>query len=255
MVRAGPDSEVEAVLVLRTLGAPERRLMRGRRGRVVDDAEAAPVPTSRATAVRPRPFDSAAEAEEWLAAVQRDEGHREAELAAALRILNRAIHARRVAAADPALGDLSLDRALAARIGLGRGEELADGRFATAWELPRRGPRTKRSMEAPEERFAAILAGREPTLPAEELVLRARADLDAGRARECALQARVALESLLADLPADDASRAELEPRRGAVGRVANAALGGHLDEPTVASLAEALAWMERALKRRRLGA
>jgi hypothetical protein len=255
MVRAGPDSELEAVLVLRTLGAPERRLMRGRRGRVVEDAEATPVPTSRATAVRPRPFDSAAESDEWLASVQRDEGRREAELAAALRILNRAVHARRVAAADAALGDLSLDRALAARIGLGRGDELADGRFATAWELPRRGPPTKRSMEAPEERFAAILAGREPTLPAEELVLRARADLDAGRARESALQARVALESLLADLPAEDAGRAELEPQRGAVGRVANAALAGTLDEPTVASLAEALVWMERALKRRRLGA
>ena len=55
-------------------------------------------------------------------------------------------------------------------------------------------------MEAPEERFAALLGGRESPLAAEELVLRARADLDAGRPREAALQARVALEALLAEL-------------------------------------------------------
>ena len=56
-------------------------------------------------------------------------------------------------------------------------------------------------MEAPEERFAALLGGREQVLACEELVLRARADLDAGREREAALQARVALESLLAEMP------------------------------------------------------
>jgi len=254
-VRADPDAELEAVLVLRTLGAPERRLLRGRRGRVVEDVQAAAVPTSRATAIRPRPFGSPQEGEEWLAVLRRDAEQREAELTAALRILNRAIHARRVAAGDTALGSLSLDRALVARIGLGRGDELVDGRFATAWELPQRAPRAKRSMEAPEERFAAILAGRERALPAEELVLRARSDLEAGRPREAALQARVALESLLADLPGANPSRPELEPDRGAVGRAANAALRGSLDERTISALAEALGRMERALKRRRLGA
>ena len=51
-------------------------------------------------------------------------------------------------------------------------------------------------MEAPDERFAALLGAREQPLVAEELVLRARMDLDAGRPREAALQARVALEAL-----------------------------------------------------------
>ena len=78
---------------------------------------------------------------------------------------------------------------------------MADGRFSDAWELPRERTRTRRSMEAPEERFAALLGGRERPLACEELVLRARADLDAGRPREAALQARVALEALLAELP------------------------------------------------------
>ena len=56
-------------------------------------------------------------------------------------------------------------------------------------------------MESPEERYAAILGGRDRGLAGEELVLRARMDLDAGRVREAALQARVALEALLAELP------------------------------------------------------
>ncbi len=80
-------------------------------------------------------------------------------------------------------------------------------------------------MEAPEERFAALLGAREQALVGEELVLRARADLDAGRPREAALQARVALEALLAELGRDGGgARAErARPWR----RAANAALRG----------------------------
>jgi hypothetical protein len=56
------------VLVLTTLGAPERRLLGSRRPREVDRVEPALVPTSRATVVRPDPFDSEREAADWLAA-------------------------------------------------------------------------------------------------------------------------------------------------------------------------------------------
>ena len=38
MVRPGPDRPLEAVLVLGTLGAPERRRVRGGRARPVDEA-------------------------------------------------------------------------------------------------------------------------------------------------------------------------------------------------------------------------
>jgi hypothetical protein len=255
LVRDQPDGELRAVLVVRTLEAPGRRPLRKRRGRVVGEAEEPKVPTSRATSIRPHPFESSEEAEAWLSTLRRDEDQREAEIRGALLILNRAVHAQRVAAADPALGDLTLERALVARLGFGPGDEVAEGRFETAWEVPRPGPRTKRSMEAPEERFAAILAGRERALPAEELVLRARADLDAGRIREAALQARVGLESLLAELPGQAPPRAELEADRAAVGRAANAALKGSLDEPDATGVTQALERMERALKRLRLGA
>jgi hypothetical protein len=110
-------------------------------------------------------------------------------------------------------------------------------------------------MEAPEERFAAILAGRERALPAEELVLRARADLDAGREREAALQARVALESLVAERAGGEAERAGLDADREAVAAAANAALRDPLDGAAREALGAAVARMEAALRRRRLGA
>ena len=106
-------------------------------------------------------------------------------------------------------------------------------------------------MEAPEERFAAILGGRDQALACEELVLRARADLDAGRVREAALEARVALEALLAELPGGTDGLDEL---RGPVGDAANAALRGELGEQVVGRLADAVESMEQALRRHRLG-
>jgi hypothetical protein len=240
------------VLVLRTLGAPERRLLKGRRGRSLESAEPAPVPTSRATLVAPEPFDGGEpEARAWLQRLRGDSGLAQQELDLAARRLNRALHAQRVAGADAYVRDVGADHALVARIGYGSGEEAAEGRFAEAWELPRGRRRTRRSMEAPEERFAAILGGREAALVGEELVLRARADLDAGRTREAALEARVALEALLAELPSGGD---ELGSLRDAVGKAANAALAGELSAELAGGVADAVEQMEAALRRRRLG-
>jgi len=242
---------VQAVLVLRTLGAPQRRLLSGRRGRSVRDTGPEPVPSSRATVVRPEAFGSSEEAEDWLAALRGDRERADEELAGAVGVLNRALHAHRVAAADPHPRDVAPDQALVIRAGVGSGQDASEGRFAQAWELPRGRRRTKRSMEAPEERFAALLGGRAKALAAEELALRARGDLDAGRPREAALEARVALEALLAELPG---AAAELESDRGPVGHAANAALRGELSPELESELAAAVERMELALKRRRLG-
>jgi hypothetical protein len=250
MVRSGPEGAPDAVLVLSTLGAPERRRLRGRRGRPVDEAVPEPVPTSRATVVRPEPFRSRREAADWLAALRSDATGAQAELDNALRVLNRALHARRAATADPWLSEVSAERALVARIGYGSGDAVAAGRFGEALELPpalRR--RVKRSMEAPEERFAALLGARERTLAGEELVLRARADLAADRPREAALQARVAVEALIAELPGE----AALGELRGSVAEAARAALRGELDAVGTASVEEAVTAMEAALRRHRL--
>jgi hypothetical protein len=252
-VRPAADALVEGVLVLKTLGAPERRRLRDRRGRTVQEASPEPVPTSRATVCRSAPFPSADDASAWLGSLRDDPDALDSELLSATTVTNRALHAHRIAAADPYVPEVSVDRALVVRIGYGSGEEVADGRYEEALELPReRRRRARRSMEAPEERFAMLLSGREQALPAEELVLRARADLTAGRTGEAALQARVAIEALLAALngPAAD----EAAAHRGAIGEAANAALRGEAAEHT-AALEEAVAAMERALKRRRLGA
>ncbi|HZC13215.1 MAG TPA: hypothetical protein VE270_04255, partial [Thermoleophilaceae bacterium] len=195
-MRSEADQAAEAVLVFGTLGAPERHWLRDRRPREVDAVPPEPVPTSRATVVHPDSFPSPEAAAAWLGELRRDRGARDAELARALALLNRALRAQRAAAADPYVADVSAARALVVRMGYGGGEAVADGRFGEAFELPRAGPkRVKRSMEAPEERFAALLGARQYALVGEELVLRARADLAADRFREAALQARVALEA------------------------------------------------------------
>jgi hypothetical protein len=251
MVRSGLEGPLDAVLVLGTLGAPERRRLRGRRPRPVEEAVPEPVPTSRATVVRPEPFGSREEAARWLAELRANDSAMTEELDAALGTLNRALRAHRAATADPWLGEVSTDRALVARIGYGRGEAVAEGRFGEALELPRAGARrVKRSMEAPEERFAALLGAREPVLVGEELALRARADLAAGRPREAALQARVALEALVAELPSESAALGEL---RGSVAEAASAALRGELDAAGTTSIEEAVRAMEAALRRHRL--
>jgi hypothetical protein len=241
-VRSSPDGPIDAVLVLATQGTPPRQ----RRPRSVETAGPEPVPTVRATVTRPSAFASAEDAAGWLSELRADEELTEAELVAAVAVLNRALFARRLATADPYLAEVSVERALVARVGYGEGDAVADGRYAEALELPRPGARrVKRSMEAPDERFAALLGAREQPLVAEELVLRARMDLDAGRTREAALQARVALEAL------GDSSLAQLRP---GVAAAANAALGGDLDGSALQAVTEAVMAMEAALRRHRLG-
>jgi hypothetical protein len=258
LVRPSADALVESVLVLSTLGAPERRLLQRNRPRTVESGEPEPVPTARATVVRGAPFPSDDDAAAWLTALRGDDTALDGELEAAIAVLNRALHSHRVATADPYVTEVSPERALVVRVGYGSGEEVADGRYGECIELPRSGRRRpKRSMEAPEERFAALLGGHEEVLPAEELVLRARADLNAGRLAEAALQARVAIEALLAARVASSESGpagGSLAAHREAIGVAANAALSGELPGDSAAALEEAVTAMELALKRRRLG-
>jgi hypothetical protein len=247
LTRLRPGGPTEAVLVLATLGSPERRRLARRRVRAVEAADPEPVPTSRATVVRPEPFLSLDPASAWLETLRRDERAALVQRDAAIRVINRALRAQRAAAADPYAADVSAERSLVTRIGYGLGEALAEGRFAEALELrPAASRRVKRSLEAPDERFAALLSGRERALVAEELVLRARCDLDADRPREAALQARVALEALAAELPGID-----LEPWRALVADAANEALRNESPQST---LDEAVSAMEAALRRHRLG-
>jgi hypothetical protein len=248
-VLRGHAGEPEHVLVIATLGAPQRRLL-GNRPRPAS-TEPAPVPTARATLVAATPFPSESEAAAWL----KNAGDDHVEEAVA--VLNRVLHLQRTAAADAFVREVTRAQALVARVGYGEGEEVAHGRWSDATALPMpRTPRTPRAAALrPQERLAALLSGRDAALAAEELTLRARLDLDAGRGREAALQLRVALEAGLAELePWRDRlpdRLAELRDSRAAVGAAANSALEGGLDDATTADVEQVLQRLEAALRAR----
>jgi hypothetical protein len=245
------EAEPERVLVLRTQGAPQRGVFRGRRPRRRGQAGTEPVPTSRVTVVRATPFGSAGEAKAWLDSLRARKGGLDGEASAAAAAVNRFLRAHRAASADPWAREISPEQALVVRVGYGDGNRVAEGRYAAAYELPRkRAPIRRREDLAPAERLAAIVGGRDEQLACEELVLRARADLDAGRPREAALQARIALEAALAEL-GDEA--AGLAADRAALGDAANEALERDPPEALQTAVAEAVAHMEAALRKRRL--
>jgi hypothetical protein len=241
------------VIVLSTLGAPQRRLLRGRRRptAVEEQGGAAAVPTARATLIRAEALASSDEAERWLDRLRHDPRAIDSEVDDAARELNSVLRAHRAATADPYVREVSRSVANAVRVGYGSGDLVADGRYAAAYELPAEARRGRPSSEAmaPLERLAAVLSGTEDVGVAEELVLRARLDLDADRPREAALQARIALEALLAEPPDDEAAGA-LGAHRKAVGDAANAALHGEIGPELEDAVAEAVTEMRRSLRR-----
>jgi hypothetical protein len=247
----------EAVLVARTYGAPPpaRRLGRKPKPRAAHPDGTDLVPVTELTVIEPDALEGDPGA--WLDSLRAD-GDRRGELVdLALRHAARALAARRVATADPGIPDPTADAAVAIRIGYGVGDALVDGRYEAAIELPRETERTSRAAALrPQERIAAILGGRERALTCEELILRARADLDAGRIREAALQIRVGLEAMLAEREAfaaagQEADLAELDGRRRSTGDAANEALGGELSDERTAEVTATVAIAERVLRRR----
>ncbi|HEV7805719.1 MAG TPA: hypothetical protein VGO80_07875 [Solirubrobacteraceae bacterium] len=252
------------ILVLRTLGAAERRTQpRLRRRRAVRAPPSPPpelVTTTRATLVDAAHLDGRDTAERWLRAA--DLG---ALAAGAIVRLNRVLHAHRIATADPYAHEVSLHQALVVRVGFGAGEQVADGHWDQARELPRERPgaaalRPGRAALRPQERLAALLGGRDAALACEELALRARSDLDAGRVREAAIGLRTTLDAALAELePWRDQAKLslrldELRDHRAAVGAAASAALCGGLDEQQIATVRVALGRVEAALRARTAG-
>jgi hypothetical protein len=254
------------VLVVETLAAPPRPGKRRRRPRDSEAAEApAEVPVARATAIRAfEPFDSREGASAWLAGATADEEALDAVVATAVDLLNDALHARAVSAADPHPHAVVPERAVAVRIGWGSGEETAAGAFSEAKEVDVWGggaSRRRRRQEdlRPQERLAAILRDRERPAVCEALLLRARADLDAGRRREAALQLRAGVEALLVELPTaldDEGHRRDiemLEERQSALDAVAKTALTTDLPPEDATQVRGTLEIAERVLRRRRV--
>jgi len=258
-VRRFAGDEVREIVVIGGLQAPQRsrlsrRRKRGGRARSVEAPELAPVEVTRATVIDVTPIEEGEAAEAWLARASGEQA--EAVVAGALAILNRAVAGHRVAAADPLVSDADPARALVTRVGYGSGEQVAEGDWDAARELP--PPREGRGRAlVPQQRLAALLSGRDVALACEELALRARGDLTAGREREAAMQTHLALEAGVAELESwrgrgTMAERIdELSARREPVAATANAAIQGGLEPEQVETVEFALGRLEAALRAR----
>ncbi|HTR88603.1 MAG TPA: hypothetical protein VMG62_00665 [Solirubrobacteraceae bacterium] len=248
LLRSHAAGEPENVVVLATLGPGGRSIAhhRGPVGRrlarhraVAPEPEPQPVASSRATIVDPVSLSAERQAKAWLADLEAEH-----EVPAALAVLNRLLYAQRIATADPYVRELSASQALCVRAGWGEGEQVAEGRWLHAVELPLcdapgRGlggpagglPLRRRSAALrPHERLARLIGARETPLLCEELSLRTRLDLDQGRLDHAALELDRAYAAALAELANEQRGDlplrlAELDSLREGVRRAARAVL------------------------------
>jgi hypothetical protein len=267
LLRSESDGEPERVIVLATLGAGRATLAReagplrrrraaARKRPVAAEPEPEPVTTASATIVDPVSVSAERQARAWL-----DELRPEREVAAAFAALNRVLHAQRIATADPYAREVSPAQALTIRAGWGEGEQVAEGRWLHAVELPLTGARARVRRRAsalrPDERLAEMLGARERPLLCEELTLRARLDLDQGRLAHATIELDRALLAALVEL-ADERRTdlplrvAELRSLHEGVAVTARAVLSSDrpetLDEEAIA---HALGRLEAALRAR----
>jgi len=277
LMRAGEDGDPERVVVLDTLGTGRLALggpgrlprlgpslparLAARRTRPATPGPA-PVPTTRVTLIDPISVSAEQQARAWL-----DDLDLEREVLEATAILNRVLHAHRVASADPYTSEVTPGQALVIRAGWGAGEQVADGRWAHALELPWREPGpgggrgrprggARSAVLRPQERLAALLGGRGGELLCEELALRARLDLDQGRLAHAAIGLDAAIRAAVVELREegrqDLAIRiAELEQLGGPVVEAATAvqSIGGPLPQEDL--LEHALGRLQAALRAR----
>ena len=262
-----PETGEESVLVLQQIGAPHAAGRRRRRPRKAEtENEPKALVLTRATTIRAfSPFEDEEAASRWLDEACEAEDTVDVLVEEGLDLLNRALHAQALAGANPhSRRELAAEGAERVLLGFGSGEETAAGRFTEARQVdagPRASSRRRRREDElrPQERVAAMLGGRETADACETLLLRARADLDAGRDREAALQLRVGLEALLAELkngladPGHEEDMGALQERKAKAGEAANEALAGELTAAQRQDVQDLLEICERVLRRRRV--
>jgi hypothetical protein len=253
---ADEAGEPERVIVLGTVGAGrraelglgQRRSRRRRRAHPRPTTPApAPVDVTRATIIDPVSLSAERQAHAWLADLDA-----ELQTRAAVAALNRLLFAHRIAAADPSIHEVSPAQALVIRAGWGEGEQVADGLWLHALELPwapASGGRRRIGRSAalrPQERLAELLAARDRELLCEELALRARRDLDAERLPHATFELDGALTAALRELGGKD--RPDLAPR---VAELAALRPGVVPEAPDEAVVRYALERLEAALRAR----
>jgi hypothetical protein len=257
----GARSRADANAGRGTLALPVLSARRARRPRETTP-EPAPLPSTRATIIDPVSVSAERQAQAWLKDL--DPEH---ETRAATAVLNRVLYAHRIATADPHIHEVAPAQALVIRAGWGEGEQLADGHWGHALELPwaptKRAQRRAAALR-PQERLAELLGARTRELLCEELALRARLDLDQGRLAHAAVELDAALAGALRELDAE--ANPALAPRldelralRPGVRTVTQAALpgagaatgAGDPPEPDEDAVRHALERLEAALRAR----
>jgi hypothetical protein len=270
LLRAPGSEEPQHVVVLATLGAMRRALGAGAAGArprrravaVAPTSEPNPVPVARATIVDPVSLSAEQQARAWLADLDS-----ERDVAAAAAVLNRVLYMHRISCADPYIHEVSAAQALAVRAGWGEGEQVADGQWLFARELPSTGAGRARAGRWPGgrrysaalrsgERLAQMLGGRAEPLACEELTLRARLDLDQGRLRHAAIELQAAFAAALRELrdegkEALSVRLAELEELYPGVQAEQRAAQAADAPGPREEVVRHALERLEAALRAR----
>lgn len=250
VVRAAAGDSPD-VLALRILGAPRAasRLKRGRPVALESEPAATPLPLSRVTLVKSAPFADEQAARAWLDDVAGDDEMTAGLTAETCRTMNRALQAHRVSAPDAYVADLHPAAAVAVRFGYGSGEEVAEGRWSAAFELPEAKRRGLRSAlidgVGAQERIAAVLGGRDAVRPEESLLLTAELAAAERRYAEAAIAAAAAAQTL-----ASGASGGSTEGAAEAVAatsQLRKAALGG--TEIGERELRETLRGLRRAVR------
>jgi hypothetical protein len=245
------------VVAFRALHAQRRSRLRGRRPVPAEPGATAPEPVrvTRAVVIAAEPFPDAGAAAAWL----RDCGSRDAaadEVDRALELVNHAVSAHRVAAQDPHVRDLVATDVQRVRLGYGTGDDVVEGSWREAVVIPleRAKRRTRGRMLSPQEEMAGMLSGRRaPAHPSEELMLRARLDVDHGRFVEAALVLRAAADAIAAELAAEGHNQTEDTRRhREQAAGLAQTALAGGLSPEQGDELTQLLLTLERVVRRRR---
>lgn len=241
--------------------AVRRRTRRWRRSRHPASDRSPTVPLTRATIVDPNDFAAPEQARAWLRDLDPQQ-----EADAAFAALNRLLYAHRIAAADPYFDAVTPDAATRLRAGFGTGEQVASGRWSQARELypPESADQTRTRKRAAmlsarrEERFAALLAGRDRPLACEELALRARLDLDNRRLANATIELERAVAAAISELTEEQLKprREELQALAPELTRIAASVIAAG-DQPATAAgideqqLNQALSRLEAALRAR----
>lgn len=239
VVREPGSDETSHVIVVATNQAPSSRKPR--------KLSAAP-PPAEVSITRVTVIETGSKPDESDAQTRVDE---------ASGLVGRALTAHRVAlvsAADPG----TPPEPIATRVGIGTGPQVADGFWMEAQELATAQPkRSRRRPPASDERFAALLSGRQEFPACALIALRARSDVDAGRTREAALMIDSALGAARSELAGKLGGDREeqLAAHAGSAAAAAEAARTGEVAPELLDAALLGLERLEAALRSLALGA